>query len=139
MVSSLIYRQVGEQRRAGAYVYSLYADLRGYGWHIIEVSIAGKMRKRIGHLGDCRGFVNNFVRYIDEDLVVIVLSNLAITPVEQISTDLASLVLGESIAPIEQIELRTLNTQELELYTGTYVVEGEHPQTIQIIREENAD
>lgn len=92
----------------------------GYGWDVGEVVIAGQPRRRIGHFGDLSGFVNDFRRYPDEDLVVIVLSNLGITPVEELGRQLARIALGESVEEPFDRKSIPLPEEELRAYEGTY-------------------
>jgi len=44
----------------------------------------GFVRKRAGHIGDINGFNANLNRYPDDDLVVIVLSNISITQLNKL-------------------------------------------------------
>lgn len=93
----------------------------GYGWDIGEQVINGVPRKRTGHFGDISGFVNNFVRYIDDDLVVIVLSNLNIAPVEEISNSLAKIVLGEQVDLPKISKHINFSQNIISKYIGTYM------------------
>jgi CubicO group peptidase (beta-lactamase class C family) len=92
----------------------------GYGWHIVEQEMKGISRKRVGHFGDINGFNANFIRYPDDDLVVIVLSNVSITPVEQISEDLARITLGEAIPVLEDSKAIQLSDEDYNTCTGLY-------------------
>ncbi len=64
----------------------------GYGLGWIDYSADG--RKRIGHVGDINGFGSFLVRYPDQGLVVIVLSNVEKTRVRRIADDLAAVALS---------------------------------------------
>jgi CubicO group peptidase (beta-lactamase class C family) len=64
----------------------------GYGWFTHRDT-----HKKVSHFGDVNGFVNHLVLYLDEELVIIVLSNINITTVTQISSDLANIVLGNEV------------------------------------------
>ncbi|MBO8155541.1 MAG: beta-lactamase family protein [Bacillaceae bacterium] len=66
----------------------------GCGWAVQE---AGNMGRLACHFGDINGFTNDFLRYIDRDITVIVLSNFSFTPVMNISRTLAKIVLGEKV------------------------------------------
>lgn len=103
----------------------------GYGWHVEEQIINGLPRKRASHFGDISGFVNNFVRYIEEDLVVIILSNLNITPVEELSDSLARIVLGEQVDWPQNYKPITLTKDMISKYEGTYLsLEDNHSKFI---------
>lgn len=73
-----------------------YSASYGYGWFITDDHFKDASRKRIGHGGGIYGFKSEFNRYVDEDVVVIVLSNLSITPKEKMAFDLAEIVLTET-------------------------------------------
>jgi CubicO group peptidase (beta-lactamase class C family) len=75
---------------------SQYSASYGYGWFIADDKFEDTSRKRIGHGGGIYGFKSEFNRYVDDDVVVIVLSNLSITPKEKIAFDLAEIVLTET-------------------------------------------
>lgn len=64
----------------------------GYGWFIADDKFKDTSRKRIGHGGGIYGFKSEFNHYVDDDVVVIVLSNLSITPKEKMAFDLAEIV-----------------------------------------------
>jgi CubicO group peptidase (beta-lactamase class C family) len=59
-------------------------------------------------IGDVSGFRSYMMNNLDEDICIILLSNLNITPVEFISKQLARLVLGERI----EIEQKTMQDEE---------------------------
>lgn len=71
-------------------------DIYGYGWFINE------HQKLVSHFGDVNGFVSNILHYFEHDITVIVLSNINITPVEQIGNDLANIVLGKPLGGIRK-------------------------------------
>lgn len=60
----------------------------GYGWEIGKVN--GK--KYVSHWGIWAGFTSDFLRFPEDDLVIIVLSNFEHTPIRTISRDLARYV-----------------------------------------------
>ncbi|WP_175406325.1 hypothetical protein [Bacillus sp. FJAT-27264] len=68
-----------------------------YGWFIADDTFGDINTRRIGHGGGIYGFRAEFNRYVDEDVVVIILSNLSITPKEKIVSDLAEIVFTETI------------------------------------------
>lgn len=63
----------------------------GYGWYIGQVS----GRRVVHHGGNINGFSTYIARYIDDDVLVIVLSNLERAPVTQISWDLGAIAFGQ--------------------------------------------
>jgi CubicO group peptidase (beta-lactamase class C family) len=60
----------------------------GYGWTIEEIS--GKTC--IGHPGRHYGFISQISRYVNDSACIIVLSNLDVSPIEEISRKLASIL-----------------------------------------------
>jgi CubicO group peptidase (beta-lactamase class C family) len=72
---------------------SQYNASYGYGWFIADDKFGNTSKKRIGHGGGIYGFKSEFNRYLNDDAVVIVLSNISITPKEKIAFDLAEIVL----------------------------------------------
>ncbi|WP_284036836.1 serine hydrolase domain-containing protein [Neobacillus sp. 114] len=87
----------------------------GFGWFIDEGEY-----KTCSHFGDVNGFVNHLVMYPNEDLVVIVLSNLNITPVTQISSDLAKIIFGEEVNSVSLIVPLEGDSLPLGSFEGTY-------------------
>ncbi len=63
----------------------------GYGWEIRRLH----NRRTIGHSGGLPGYVSDIVRFVEDDLVIIILSNLGSTAHTDIVRDLSAAVLGE--------------------------------------------
>ncbi|MFF2448835.1 serine hydrolase domain-containing protein [Neobacillus sp. NPDC058068] len=98
----------------------------GFGWFIEDGA-----QKEVSHFGDINGFVNHLVMYPEDELVVIVLSNINITPVTQISSDLINIVFGKKVEgtqPFNPVEL------ESENLVGTYM-NGEETLSIHFDKE----
>ncbi|MGD8191275.1 serine hydrolase domain-containing protein [Brevibacillus ginsengisoli] len=93
----------------------------GYGWHISQPEIGGNKRARISHLGDVSGFHNHIARFVEDQVTVIVLSNVGLTPVEQISMDLAKIALGESVEPLKVATVVPLTTEQMASLAGNYL------------------
>lgn len=85
----------------------------GFGWFIEDGA-----HKEVSHFGDINGFVNHLVVYPDKELVVIVLSNINITPVTQISSDLINIVFGKKVEGIQQFNPLEIESETL---VGTYL------------------
>ncbi|MDF2723727.1 MAG: hypothetical protein K0Q59_3402 [Paenibacillus sp.] len=66
----------------------------GYGWFIAREDWGGTSRLRIGHSGSIYGFKSQLNRYVEDGLAVIVLSNLASSPKDQIVLDLTRIAYG---------------------------------------------
>ncbi|MCQ6557094.1 serine hydrolase domain-containing protein [Paenibacillus mendelii] len=91
-----------------------------YGWIVDEHILNKKVRKRIGHVGSMNGFWADFNRYVDDDLVIIVLSNVNLTPVETMSRRLAQIAYGESVEVLQEVHPIKLDPNEMEQYAGIY-------------------
>ncbi|OPA72955.1 hypothetical protein BVG16_31350 [Paenibacillus selenitireducens] len=91
-----------------------------YGWIVSEQTINNRARKRIGHSGSMNGFWADFNRYVDEDMVIVVLSNINLTPVEIISQHLAQIALGEDVCVPEDVHPIQINPNEMKQYAGIY-------------------
>ncbi|MBX9719967.1 MAG: serine hydrolase, partial [Candidatus Obscuribacterales bacterium] len=91
------------------------------GWHVDRFN----GRRRVGHSGGIDGFCTIMVRYPEQKLTIVVLSNVVswqYSP-ERVSHDLASIVFGEhyQIPRIKQVV--KLDPRKYHLYTGVYEVE----------------
>lgn len=74
-------------------IFTPYLQDYGCGWAVQQ----NKHGRLACHFGDINGFTNDFLRYMDQKVTVIVLSNLGITPVMHLSRTLAGIVLGEPV------------------------------------------
>ena len=98
----------------------------GYGWGISEEW----GRRVIGHSGGINGFFTYLNLIPEEELTVIVLSNLDSAPVGQITRDLAAIVLAEAYeAPVIHTAIE-LDPAILERYVGRYEHESGLVNTI---------
>ncbi|GIP26429.1 hypothetical protein J23TS9_15590 [Paenibacillus sp. J23TS9] len=91
-----------------------------YGWVVTEQIINNKSRKRVWHNGTMNGFTAEFNRYLDEDITVVVLSNVNLTPVDVISERLARIVMGEEILSPNPFSRIIIAPNELRKYAGIY-------------------
>ncbi len=91
-------------------------DNYAYGW------IAGEMfdRRVLSHGGGINGFQTNIVRFIEDDICIIVLSNIIPAPVSEITRDLAAIVLGEPYELPKERLATELPGEILERYVGQY-------------------
>ncbi|MBE9914159.1 beta-lactamase family protein [Paenibacillus donghaensis] len=91
-----------------------------YGWVVTEQFINNKSRKRVWHNGTMNGFYAEFNRYVDEDITIIVLSNVNLTPVDVICERLAKIVMGEEVLPPNPFSRISIAPNELRKYAGIY-------------------
>ncbi|BFH62004.1 serine hydrolase domain-containing protein [Paenibacillus azoreducens] len=93
------------------------------GWMISEM----QGRTCINHFGDIDGYFSDFLRFVDDDVTIIFLSNMSVTPVTHLSREMAKLVFGENVSlplPAEPIQFN-----KRELIVGKY---SDHYDTVML-------
>ncbi|WP_231505541.1 serine hydrolase domain-containing protein [Bacillus sp. EB01] len=94
-------------------------DSYACGWMVDE--IFGK--KCVHHWGDISGFYSDFLRFVDDDVTIIYLSNMNISPVTHLTQEIAKVVFGENVhLPLPAIPINLTKGQ----FSGTYFSEKEH-------------
>ena len=90
----------------------------GYGWGI------GKKfdRRQISHGGGIYGFLHKYARYPDDQVTVIVLSNIQSAPAGQIAGNLAAIVFGAPYEMPKEHKTISLDQKTLEKYVGEYQI-----------------
>src|SRR6185369_13767550 len=88
----------------------------GYGWEIRRFH----KRRTIGHSGGLPGYVSDIVRFVEVDLVVIILSNLGSTAHEDMVRDLSAAVLGEPYQLPAKRTFVVVNPAIFADYVGRY-------------------
>jgi CubicO group peptidase (beta-lactamase class C family) len=91
----------------------------GYGWFIDEQF----SRKRIHHGGGINGFTTDLLRFPDEELCVVVLSNVESRYAGQVASDLAAMTFGQSYELPKERLFISLLSGVLDAYTGQYEIE----------------
>lgn len=77
-------------------------------------------RKQIGHTGSIPGFIANFMKFPEQDVTIIILSNYQDLDGRQISKDLAAVTFGEGYSlPVVKKEI-SLPDDVLNRYVGEY-------------------
>jgi CubicO group peptidase (beta-lactamase class C family) len=105
-------------------IFTPYQGNYGYGWAIQQMKIGDSNHTCISHYGDINGFCGNIFRFVNDNLTVIVLSNLNITPVSWIGKNLASLFFGVPISFPELAASIDLNDNKVQRLIGTYQIEN---------------
>jgi CubicO group peptidase (beta-lactamase class C family) len=127
-------RQISE--KAYGSMTTPFKDTYGYGLFIYEEDIMGSLRKVIGHGGGINGFLTEMRHYKNEDLTIIVLSNLVTTQVGPISQQLARIAFGEEMKlPLSYTPIQLDFNQYTDL-VGSYEVEGEPGSPLIITQEQ---
>jgi CubicO group peptidase (beta-lactamase class C family) len=79
-------------------------------------------RKQIGHTGSIPGFIANFMKFPDQDVTIILLSNYEDINGGQLSKDLAAVTFGEAYnLPVVKKEVK-LSDHVLNRYVGEYTL-----------------
>jgi CubicO group peptidase (beta-lactamase class C family) len=100
-------------------------DYYGYGWQIQPVSRMTFNRKVGGHAGVLPGFLAAFMRFEDEKVTLIALSNKQVPGVQQALQAAGSAVFGEPFTPSFERERVEVPLEVLKRYVGDYELGGE--------------
>jgi CubicO group peptidase (beta-lactamase class C family) len=108
-------------------------DKYGYGWTVDGPSAETLNRRVQRHSGRSQGYTACFVRFPDDAVTVVVLSNNVMTDTCPIVNDLAAIMLGEPyVMPVARRAIR-IDHAILDRYSGRYRFSGD--ATINIARE----
>ena len=89
------------------------------GWVLSE--ILG--RKCMHHYGDVSGFSSNFLRFTDEQITIIFLSNMNVTPVTHLTQEMAKVIFDEHVSI--PLPIQPINFTNTELIAGKYFIEND--------------
>lgn len=101
-----------------------------YGWNVLSLFD----RKVITHSGAINGFRQRIARYVDDDVCIVVLSNIETAPVDKISMDLAAIVFGEEYEVSKERMAAEVNPRIYDAYVGQYELA---PDLIVTVTKEN--
>jgi CubicO group peptidase (beta-lactamase class C family) len=87
-----------------------------YGW-VIDRPYE---RDRVAHGGRIDGFTTSIARFLDERVIIIVLSNLETAPVARIGNDLAAILFSKPYELPKQRQVIVLDPAIYEAYVGDY-------------------
>jgi CubicO group peptidase (beta-lactamase class C family) len=88
----------------------------GLGW--MTTNTFGK--KQLGHTGSIPGFIANFMKFPEENVTIVLLSNYQDVDARQLSQDLAAVTFGENYELPVVKKAVTLTGTELSKYVGEY-------------------
>ncbi|MDN7240235.1 serine hydrolase domain-containing protein [Planococcus sp. N028] len=106
----------------------LKAYLNDYacGW-----SVAPQFGKHcLSHFGDVSGYASNFLQFTDDQITIIFLSNLSVSPVVDLTKELAKLIYGKPAMLPDP--LKPINFEPDRELCGTYYFENEPDKSIEI-------
>lgn len=96
------------------------------GWAVSEI----QGRKCEHHFGDISGFSNHILRFPEEQLTIIFLSNLDVTPVTHLTKELAKVIFKENVAlPIPAVPIRITDLQSI---AGKYLIRNGASKLLEI-------
>jgi CubicO group peptidase (beta-lactamase class C family) len=93
----------------------------GYGWAIDRLHD----RRYVGHDGGIFGFSTRLMRFLDEHVLLVLLSNLESPYIAAISRDLSAMVFGEPYTMPGTRQAITLDPQLYDRYIGEYAFEAD--------------
>lgn len=96
-----------------------YLNHYGFGWEVDTVN----GRRQISHSGSIDGFLSNIIRYPEQDVCIIFLSNYFVSKGAQISKALTAIAFGEAYELPKERKFITLPANKLQTYTGQYEME----------------
>jgi len=102
--------------------YHQYTKTYGYGWMIDSIN----GRRSLSHSGGFWGFRSNFTRIIDDDIVVILLSNYEVSGLNMITNDIISELYGKPVKLPRQKIAVALSPEQLVKYIGKYEIVEPH-------------
>lgn len=105
-------------------MFTPHLENYGYGWAVQQLEIGNKYHTCISHYGDINGFCGNILRFVNDNLTVIILSNLNITPVTWIGKNLVRLFFGVPISFPEVTTSIDLNESVVKRIIGIYQIEN---------------
>lgn len=100
-------------------MFTPYRNKYGYGWSIDTV----KGRLEISHSGSIDGYKSNIIRYPEQDVCIIFLSNYFESKGPQISEALTAIVFGEPYEMPRERKFIKLPEAQLKAYEGNYQME----------------
>lgn len=87
-------------------------------------------RKCMHHFGDISGFCSDFFRFVDEQVTIIFLSNINITPVTHLVQEMAKVIFDEHVSlPLPTQPINFINK---ELIAGKYFISNDESDILDI-------
>ncbi|MBE1556471.1 serine hydrolase domain-containing protein [Sporosarcina limicola] len=96
------------------------------GWMIAEIVD----RNCVHHFGDISGFSSEFLRFVDDQVTIIFLSNMNVTPVTHLSQEIAKIIFGENVSlPFPAVPIPFAKIKSIE---GKYLIGNEEYKVLDI-------
>ena len=103
----------------------------GYGWYVFDRA----KHRFVMHGGNIPGYGLTFAIYPDDQVVIVVASNLDTAPTPRIHDDVAKIVFGESYTPLPRWKAVAVDPKIYDDYVGRYQKVDEPGFTITITKE----
>lgn len=87
-------------------------------------------RKCMHHFGDISGFCSEFFRFVDEQVTIIFLSNMNVTPVTHLTQEMAKVIFDEHVSL--PLSIKPINLKNMELMVGEYDIENDKSKIFDI-------
>jgi len=114
------------KKRSLEKAFTPFKENYGYGWFIVRAL----RRKCIGHQGSINGFASFLMRFPDDDVCIIVLSNYYHAPAMQIAGGLAEVVFGEKHRRTPRRVAVKVDPALYDAYVGQYALPPNYTVTI---------
>jgi CubicO group peptidase (beta-lactamase class C family) len=99
-------------------IFTPYMKNYGYGWFIDDFY----SHKRIWHHGYIDGFCSIITRFVDDDICIVILSNLINTPILQITNDIAAILFDKPYRDPDNMKTIKIDEELMNDYVGTYEI-----------------
>ena len=104
----------------------------GYGLFLEEGN-----KEIVWHSGSIEGFTSDLIRYVDDKVNIVVLSNNDCTNIETIGLDVGHIYFNEEYTMPDPLNLKEVTAEEMDPYLGAYVSEDGEIK-LQIVKENNS-
>nr|WP_263326988.1 serine hydrolase domain-containing protein [Neobacillus sp. Marseille-Q6967] len=107
-------------------MFTLNLSSYACGWMVSEML----GRKCVHHFGDISGFFSDFLRFVDEQVTIIFLSNMNVTPVTHLTKEIAKVIFDVNVSlPLPSVSIDFTNT---EVIAGKYLIENDRNKFLDI-------
>ncbi|WP_419962408.1 serine hydrolase domain-containing protein [Psychrobacillus sp. BM2] len=107
-------------------MFTPYLSSYASGWVVSEMFD----RKCMHHFGDISGFSSNFLRFADEQVTIIYLSNMNVTPVTHLTQEMAKVMFDEHVSI--PLPTKPINFSNTEPIAGKYFIENDEIKILDI-------
>lgn len=107
-------------------MFTPYRSSYACGWMVSD--LLG--RKCTYHFGDISGYCSDFLRFVDDQVTVIFLSNMNVTPVTHLSREIAKTIFTKKVSlPMPAVPIKFTNKESI---AGSYAIENDRNKVLDI-------